>query len=204
MAGVDRRQSQQLVRLQRLTDVVYALVIWRLFQFMPKPEEEYRWQDFGNFVVQNGMVFVLIIIGFVFTMIYWVQSNAAFTKLAGTDNRHTVLSILQVFSLLIFLYSLHVGIVLGGSPGTRAFEALAAALVGFVGSAAWSYASRNRRLLHDDVTDAEARQFSNRILAEPIAACITLPFVFTPIFWELAWFSYAPVHGLLHKKRKQP
>ena len=204
MSEVTRRQSQQLARLQRLTDVVYALVLWRLFQLMPNPEEEHRWRDFGDFLIQNGLAFLLIVIGIVFTMIYWVQSNAAFSKLAGTDNKHTVLSILQVFSLLIFLYSLRVGIILGGSPGTRAFEALAAALVGFVGSIAWSYASRNRRLLHEDVTNEEAQQFSNRILAEPIAACITLPFIFTPLLWEAAWFSYVVVHKVLQKKRKQP
>ena len=204
MASATRRQAQQLVRLQRLTDVVYALVLWRLFQLMPNPEEEYRWRDFGDFLIQNGMVFLLIVIVVIFTMIYWVQSNAAFSKLAGTDNRHTVLPILQVFSLLMFLYSLRVGIELGGSPGTRAFEALAAALVGFVGSVSWSYASRNRRLLHADVSDEEAQQYSNRILAEPIAASITLPFIFTPILWEAAWFSYALVHKLLQRKRKQP
>ena len=204
MSNETRGRSQQLVRLQRVTDVVYALVLWRLFQLMPNPEDESQWRDFGDFLVQNGMTFLLIIIGIIFTMIYWIQSNAAFSKLACTDNKHTILSILQVFSLLIFLYSLRIGIVLGGSPGTRAFEAAAAALVGFVGAAAWSYASRQRRLLHEDVSDEEARTFSNRILAEPIAACITLPFIFTPIFWEVSWASYGPVHALLQKRRKQP
>jgi hypothetical protein len=43
------------------------------------------------------------------------------------------------------------------------------------------------------VTDAEARAVDKRIRAEPATALFTLPFIFTPIFWELAWFSYPAV-----------
>ena len=41
---IKKRQKLQLVRLRRLIDVVYALVIWRAFTLMPKPTEgEWSW-----------------------------------------------------------------------------------------------------------------------------------------------------------------
>ena len=35
-----KRAHLQLSRLERLTDVVYALVIWRVFTLLPKPTAE--------------------------------------------------------------------------------------------------------------------------------------------------------------------
>jgi hypothetical protein len=63
----------------------------------------------------------------------------------------------------------------------------------------WSYASRHRRLLHADVTDDEARAVNRRIQAEPATALFTMPFVFTPLFWELAWFTYPAVRRFFRR-----
>jgi hypothetical protein len=63
----------------------------------------------------------------------------------------------------------------------------------------WSYATAGRRLLHADVTDDEARAVGKRIRAEPATALFTLPFVFTPILWELAWFSYPAVRQFFRR-----
>jgi uncharacterized membrane protein len=201
----EHAQGLQLRRLQRLTDVVYALVIWRLFQFIPRPGEEgFEADSIGQFLSNNLPVFVLILIGIAFTIIYWIQNNALFSKLEGTDGRHTALSIVQIFLLLLFLYSLRLGIELGGSPGTRAFESITAALVGFAAGGTWHYAKKNRRLLRADVSDEQANELADRTLAEPIAAAITIPFCFTPIFWECAWLSYPIVHRLLKRRRREP
>lgn len=121
-----------------------------------------------------------------------------FGNLRGTDSRHTILSILQIFFLLIFLVSLRLHIEIGTSTGTRFFESIAAALVGIAGSWGWSYAIKNHRLLLPEVTEQYAYQLRNRILAEPITAIITIPMAFFgPIIWEISWFSYPLVIFLL-------
>ena len=63
---------------------------------------------------------------------------------------------------------------LGASPDTRAFESIAAALVGIAGGWGWAYAVKNNRLLLPEVTEEYARQLKDRILAEPITAVITV------------------------------
>jgi uncharacterized membrane protein len=196
------REILQLKRLETLTDVVYGIVIWRLFVLIPKPSSEQQWDSVGAFISANLGDLLLVLIGLVVTIIYWGQSNALFGALARTDTRHTVLSILQIFFLLVFLYSLKLGIDLGATAGTRAFESGSAAVVGILGAAAWIYAIHNRRLLLPEVTEQDARELGDRVLAEPVTALITIPFAFLgALYWEPAWLSYIFVVRFLKRRR---
>ena len=199
-----RRESLQLRRLARMVDVVYAIIIWRIFILLPRPTaEQLSWEHIGGFLSVNIGGFLLVIIGIVFTIIYWIQNNVLFGNLQSTDGRHTILSILQLFFLLVFLVSLRLGIDLGASNGTRALESIAAALVGISGGWGWSYAIKNHRLLLPEVTEAYAYQLRDRILAEPVTAIITLPFAFVdPILWEISWLSYPLVVWVARRRRR--
>ena len=204
-ALINKQQKLQLVRLRRLVDVVYALVIWRAFTLMPKPTEGvWSWDRIDDFLGENAMVFALIIICMVIVIIYWLQHNALFNNLERTDGRHTALSILQIFFLLLFLYSIRLGIVLGASEGTRAFESCMAALMGITSTWSWAYAIKNHRLLSPDMTKKQAHQLLDRSMAEPITAIITIPIAFVgPIFWEISWLSYLIIAFLLKRRRSR-
>ncbi len=188
-----------------MIDVVYAILIWRIFILLPRPTAgQLSWEHIGGFLSANIGGFLLIIIGIVFTIIYWIQNNVLFGNLQSTDSRHTILSILQLFFLLVFLVSLRLGIDLGASTGTRAFESIAAALVGISGGWGWAYAVKNHRLLLPEVTEPYAYRLRDRILAEPITACITIPFAFVgPILWEISWLSYPLVVWLVRQRRRR-
>jgi hypothetical protein len=102
-----RRESLQLQRLARMVDVVYAIIIWRAFTLLPKPTaEQLSWEHFSAFLSANIAGFLLVIIGIVVAIIYWIQNNVVFGNLQSTDSRHSILSILQLFFLLVFLLSL--------------------------------------------------------------------------------------------------
>ena len=183
-----RRESLQLQRLARMVDVVYAIIIWRFFMLLPRPTaEQLSWEQFGAFLSANIGGFLLVVIGIAVAIIYWIQNNTLFGNLRSTDTRHTILSILQLFFLLVFLVSLRLGIDLGASTGTRAFESIAAAMVGIAGGWGWAYAIKNHRLLLPEVTEQYAYRLRDRILSEPITAAITVPFAFVgPISWEIS------------------
>jgi len=198
-----RRESLQLHRLARMIDVVYAILIWRAFTLLPKPTaEQLSWEQFASFISANIGGFLLVFIGIIVTIIYWIQNNVVFGNLQSTDSRHSVLSILQLFFLLVFLLSMRLGIDLGASNFTRAFESIAAALVGIAGAWGWSYAVKNHRLLLPEVTEPYAYQLRDRILAEPITAIFTIPFAFVgPILWEISWLVYPLVVMLARSRR---
>ena len=199
-----RRESLQLRRLARMVDVVYAIIIWRAFMLLPRPTaEQWHLEHIGAFLSTNFGAFLVVIIGIAVTIIYWIQNNILLGNLQTTDSRHTILSILQLFFLLVFLVSLRLGIDLGASNGTRAFESLAAALVGIAGGWGWSYAIKNHRLLLPEVTEQYAYELRDRILAEPITALITIPFAFVgPILWEISWLTYPAVVWLVKRRRR--
>jgi uncharacterized membrane protein len=199
-----RRESRQLRRLTRMIDVVYAIVIWRLFLLTPNPTaEQLTREHIGSFLSDNIGAFLMVFIGIVVTIIYWIQNNVLFGNLQSTDSRHSILSILQIFFLLAFLVSLREGIELGPSAGTRALESGTAALVGIAGGWSWAYAMKNHRLLLPEVTQNYAFQLRDRTLAEPITAMITLPCAFAgPILWEISWLSYPLVVWVVRKRRR--
>jgi len=198
------RESRQLRRLEVLIDVVFAIVIWRAFMLIPRPDEGgWNWDSITAMLASNILTFVIVLIGVVVAIVYWLQNNALFGNLDRTDGVHTALSILQIFFLLLFLYSIRVGATLEASSGTRAFESCTAALVGIASAMGWSYAIKNRRLISANLTDQEAGNLQIRILAEPITALITLPCAFIgPWIWEASWLSY-PLITFLLKRRKR-
>lgn len=200
-----KQQKVQLKRLRRLIDVVFALVIWRIFTLIPKPEDtEWHWDEIAPFLTENIMTFAVILIGIVIVIIYWLQHNALFNNLERTDSRHTALSILQVFCLLLFLFSIRLGAVLEPSEGTRAFESAMAALLGITLTWSWAYAIKQRRLISPEVTDAHAHHLLDRSMAEPLTALITLPIAFVGgVYWEISWLTYPLVVFLLRRRRSR-
>ena len=202
-SSVSRRGIRQLNRLVMLTDVVYALVLWRIFQLIPHPEHT-NWSPgfFLSFFADNAMTYVLALIGLAVTIIYWIQSNTLFGDLDKTDGRHTALSIVQLFCLLLFLKALRISVEMEPSTGTRLLESAAVALVGFVAGWGWSYAMKNRRLLNDSISDEQALERRDGTLAEPLTALFTIPFAFLgPWLWEAAWLAYPVAVKLLRRRR---
>lgn len=92
---------------------------------------------------------------------------------------------------------------LGSSTGTRAFENIAAALVGLAVGWSWAYAVKNHHLLLPEVTEQYALQLGDRTLAEPITVIITIPCAFVgPILWEITWLCYPLVMMLVRHRRR--
>jgi uncharacterized membrane protein len=201
-AAAHRRQVSQLRRLETLSDVVYGIAIWRVFMLFPRPDQPaWNWHSWREFFVAEGMTVVLIAIGVAVLIIYWLQSNTLFSLVDRADGKFATRAIVQLFFVLLFLFAIRVGTELPSSAWTRGFESFSALLLGLSSTWMWSYASRHRRLLHADVTDDEAGAVSRRIKAEPATALFTMPFVFTPIFWELAWFTYPAVQRFFRGRR---
>ena len=104
---LDHRRAVQLQRLERLTDVVYGIVLWRAFMLFPRPDTtDFTLQAFRAFWAAERMNLVVILLALAVTIIYWLQSNLLLGNMKATDGRHTALSILQLFFLLLFLFSM--------------------------------------------------------------------------------------------------
>jgi len=193
------KERLQLRRLERLADVIFALVIIRLFTLLPRPESmETGWWSLTDMLLKNSSDLLMILVGMVLVIIYWTQNNTLSGYLVRTNNTHTAISILQLFALLLFLYAIRMGSKFEGTVEARVLESGTAALVGIVSVIGWVYAARNKRLVSADLPESEARDISIRIMTEPAVALLTIPCAFIgPVVWEIAWLAFIPVSQII-------
>jgi uncharacterized membrane protein len=196
------RDARQLRRLQTLMDIVFGLLLFRLFTLLPHPIRPETGQ-FDPLVIftESGENFVMFVIGFVLISIYWFQNNKTTGNLVSTDGKHATLSILQLAFLLIYFYSVRLDIETDSDVLALFMQSVSLALVGFVGVAAWVYASKRAELVSEAVSAKEVDELKISILSEPLAAAVTIPFAFIgPGLWNLSWLSVI-VFGIFLKKR---
>lgn len=186
-------------------DMVYAIVIWRVFMLLPRPDPGHgTWKSLSAMLMSNIESVALVAISLVIIITYWIQNNRLYGSLKATDTKHTALSIFQLFLLMVFLYSLRMGVVFEGALGTKVLESLSAAALGLSSMGAWAYAIGRGGLLSDRVTLQGAKMMQDRYLAEPLAALLTIPCAFIgPAAWEVAWLSFIPLAWLLRRRRRR-
>jgi len=193
--------KSQLQRLGTLTDVVYAVALVLVVTWLPLPEESHAtgavwlldlWAEYSNNIVA-------VVIGLVFSIMYWIRSNTLMTAIDRTDGVHTGLSIASVFFLLLLLYIVRVSAEVA-APRRRAGESVAVALIGIAAGAAWWWA-RRKGLVREGISKEEMLGTQIEAFAEPLSALVTLPFAFVgELAWNLAWFAYIPIAAFLRRR----
>jgi uncharacterized membrane protein len=191
----------QLERLATLTDVAYAVALVLIVTWLPLPEESHTegtvwlidlWAEYSDNIIS-------VIIGLVFSIMYWIRSNTLMTALDRTDGVHTGLSIASVFFLLLLLYMVRVSAEVA-APSRRAGESIAAALIGLAAGAAWWWA-RRKNLVREGLSKEDVLAIQLEAFTEPLTALVTLPFAYVgELAWNLAWFAYIPIAAFLRRR----
>jgi len=196
------RDASQLRRLQTLMDVVFGVLLIRVFTLLPHlTNPESGKIDPLVIFTETGENFIMFVIGFILICIYWFQSNKTSGNLVSTDGKHTMLSILQLFFLLLYLYSVRLDMETQSDVLALFMQSVSLALAGFAGVAAWVYATKHPEMISEAVNPEEANELKISILSEPLAAAFTIPFAFIgPGIWNLSWLSVI-VFGIILKRR---
>jgi hypothetical protein len=193
--------QSQLARLATLTDVVYGVALVLIISWLPLPEESLSggtvW--IAELWAEHATNIVAVIIGLVFSIMYWLRSNTMLSALDRTDGFHTGLTILSVFFLLLLLYVVRVSEQVA-APSRRAGESIAVAAIGIAAGTAW-WVARKRGLVRAGSTAKERLAVQIEAFTEPLTALVTLPFAFVgELAWNLAWFAYLPIATVLRKR----
>ena len=198
------KQQNTLKRLQTLIDVVYGLMIFRLFMILPRPtEEQLANRDFIGMFAENGITLLIILIGIVLIIIYWGQSNRQFGNLNRIDSRVATLSIIQLFTLLIYLYFMRLDNETQGDEFTLLMESVFLALAGFIGIYNWNY-SLKKGFFNAHLSPEESMDTVYKFYPEPIVALFTIPLAFLGTGWyTLGWLLLLPTTWLINKQKKK-
>lgn len=201
--AIINKEIRQLHRLEFLMDVVFALVLWRIFSRLPKPETMDLTEDaLIAFWDSTQADLEMIIIGVLLVVFYWIQNNRLFGYLERTDTRHTAISLVQIFALLFFLYTNNLGIQFNGNTGSLILQSTSLALVGGLALWGWRHACK-AGLVNEELGAKDRKNTDNSVTIELYSALITVPFAFAGVtIWTLSWLLYPVGRWLFMRARK--
>jgi len=178
-------------RLHRLTDVIFAisLVLFLLTGISAANGEKF-WDayqiDPGKFVLEQAYKLFISFLVFLFMAIYW-HTNAKQSKyLVKVDSTYTWINILYLFFISVAPFPNALSIQYGSDIYVQLFFGLVMFFIGILSFFGWFYASRNHRLVRQDITDTEIRSINLEMSVEPLVAVLSIiTTLFIPALWEL-------------------
>ena len=201
--AVIERGEIQLKRIMIVIDVLYALMIFRLFLLMPNPQvDNFTASELVAVFKTSYLNYTIMIIGMVLILLYWGQNHLVFGNLTRTDGSLSVIAILQAFFLLLYLYFVRLEMEMGGQTLLLVLQSIFLAVAGGMSVWAWHY-SNIHKLITDKVSELERDKTYLKLMPEPITAICTIPFAFIgPNVWTFSWLLMIPVSYILKRVRK--
>ena len=191
--------------LKIVINVLYALMIFQAFLILPRPDDpELEYQSLSQIFSDNVMQLVIILIGLILIVTYWIQFNKQLGNLVRSSPVHASLAVIQMICLMLYLYFVRFDMAYDGMTLALQMESIFLALAGFVGVINWVYARRNG-LTSDQINEEEEITILFKLLPEPTASMISLPFaVFGPDIWTISFLSILPLTYIYNRigKRK--
>lgn len=198
------RGERQLSRIMTIMDVIYGLMIFRVFLLMPRPEvDNFTASELVTVFRASYMNYVAMTVGMILILLYWGQSHVIFGNLKRSDSNLSVMAILQAFFVLLYLYFIRLDIEMGGPILMLRLESVSLAIAGGIGVWAWHYANK-QKLITEKVSELEVDRTYLKLMPEPITSVLTFPFaVFGADIWTLSWLLMVPVSFILKRVRKK-
>jgi len=184
--------QEHLRRLKVFIDVFYAIVFYRMLEYLP-PAENMEWTKlpYGllSLLIDHRIELLRIFIGAGLALIMWNQNNNLFKSLVKTNGFHATLSLLQIVFVSLFIYFAISDPALVGGPSSPALQSASLAIAGFIGIWAWLYAKKHQ-FVDENLTEDDLGKVTKQNLREPLTATLTIPLSFIgPMFWTIGWFS---------------
>lgn len=198
--AIVERGEKQLLRLSVLIDVLYALMIYKLFTLMPNPQiDGFGRDELYKVLTESYLNYTVILIGIVLIILYWGLSNRLFGNLKHTNGTHATLSILQIFSLMLYIYFVRMDAEFPGEVSLMVMQSILLAIAGFLSVISWHYALKNN-LVSDAPTKKEKEDMYIKFLPEPVVSVLTIPLAFFgPGIWTLGWLLLIPAVWIVKK-----
>ncbi len=156
--------------LKIIINVLYALMIFQAFLILPRPDDpELQIQTLSQIYSGNLMQILVIVVGLIMLITYWIQFNMQLGNLVRSTPTHASIAILQMVCLMLYLYFLRFDLELDGLEIALQMESIFLALAGFLGIINWVFARKNK-LTSSHINDNEERSILFKLL--PCSPCL--------------------------------
>lgn len=193
-----------LFSLKIVVNVLYALMYFQLFLILPRMDDpELKIHSLSEIFNMNTEGLIVIIVGLLMLTIYWIQFNKQLGNLVRSSPLHGALAILQMISLMMYLYFLRIDIESDGMVLALQMESVFLALAGFIGAVNWYYAKKNK-LTSKNINEDEKKTILFSILPEPLAASFSFLFAtISQLAWTLSFLIIIPLSYVLKRMAKK-
>ncbi len=190
-----------LSSLKIVVNVIYALLLFEIFLILPRPDDpELNYRSLVEIFDEHSMNLVVILVGLILTITYWIQTNKQLGNLVRSSPIHASLAIVQMLCLMLYFYFLRFDMEFDGMTFALQMESIFLALAGFIGVYNWMYVRKNN-LTSDQIDKQEERAMLFQFLPEPMASLFSLPFAtFGPGVWTISFLIIIPLEYFLKKK----
>jgi hypothetical protein len=189
-----------LFSLKIIVNVLYALLLFEIFMILPRPDDpELNYLSLVEIYNEHSIKLVVIIVGLILILIYWIQTNKQLGNLVRSSPIHASLAIIQMVCLMLYLYFVMFDMEFDGMTFALQMESIFLALAGFIGVYNWMYVRKNK-LASDQIDKDEERAMLFEFLPEPLASLFSLPFAtLGPGIWTLSFLIIIPLGYFLKK-----
>ncbi len=193
-----------LFSLKIVVNVLYALMYFQLFLILPRMDDpELKIHSLSEIFNMNTEGLIVIIVGLLMLTIYWIQFNKQLGNLVRSSPLHGALAILQMISLMMYLYFVRIDIESDGMVLALQMESVFLALAGFIGAVNWYYAKKNK-LTSKNINEDEKKTILFSILPEPLAASFSFLFAtVSQLAWTLSFLIIIPLSYVLKRMAKK-
>ena len=193
-----------LFSLKIVINVLYALMFFQVFLILPRLDDpELKIHTLPEIFSMNTDGIIVIVVGLLMLTTYWIQFNKQLGNLVRSSPLHGVLAILQMISLMMYLYFVRIDIESEGMEFALQMESVFLALAGFIGAINWYYAKKNN-LTSKNINEEEKNSILFSILPEPLADSLSFLFAtVSQLAWTISFLVVIPLSYFLKKMGKK-
>lgn len=185
--------------LNRLFDVIFALLIFRVMEFMPSFQDGHWLQlPYGilSLLASQPVNLTRVVFGLILVFYYWSRKNTVLGLVEKSDALFATLSFASLMFIGLFTYALEADPTYAGGPPTLLLQSASIAIAGLLGYAALRYA------MHAGLIAPEMRASVGHILrvdlSNPLTAIIATALSWSGLaIWTISWFVLMPLLGWL-------
>ena len=194
--------SQALIqRLARLSDLIFAVAMTLMaLTFETLPLKDMTSQEVLKLLQEQLPSFAVYALTFIIISFYWITHLHQFKHYKQTDTIHIWLTLLSLLFVVSMPYANELSNFYDSVFVVQVFYSLVAAGIGIFSTAAWIYATQDRRLVDKSLEAEKIRQIRQESYVEPLVSLLA---IFGAMIHPWGWaatFLLIPVVAFIQSK----
>lgn len=162
-------------RLARLSDLIFAVAMTVMaLTFETIPPEDLNAQQVTELLQTQLPSLGTYALTFIVIAFYWVSHLHQFKHYQRTDTVHLWLTLLSLLFVVLMPYANALSDGYETVLAVQVFYSLVTAGIGVFSTAAWIYATQNRRLVSEHLTEHTIRRVRRESYVEPLVALLAI------------------------------